>query len=282
MFALVIFIVIVLVIALVIAQFCCLKRVENFDFKVDIQSQIDNKNLWDMALQNIKQPSKPKCQWYVANGTNAKSELDIVIIEPRMHPWLRGCLYNIAHVYGGTGASLHIYCGTQNKSYISDIINGWNGVQLHDMNVKNLTINEYSKMLTSAEFWRAPWLTATHVLIFQTDTLTLNKIQEKHLKYDYIGAPWGDNGEIGNGGYSLRNRRVMEELASTWGPTEEPEDLFFASKLKKWQTPTTQEASEFSVEHIYHPNPCGLHQAWLFHSTERVQGWLSKLHLNTI
>ncbi len=59
----------------------------------------------------------------------------------------------------------------------------------------------------------------THMLIVQHDGYVKNwKAWNKDwLKYDYIGAPWlwyADNMQVGNGGFSLRSKRLME-LCST-------------------------------------------------------------------
>jgi len=53
-----------------------------------------------------------------------------------------------------------------------------------------------------------------HVLIFQNDGFILNpeNWDDEFLNYDYIGAPWPSNQEsrVGNGGFSLRSRRLLE------------------------------------------------------------------------
>ncbi len=59
----------------------------------------------------------------------------------------------------------------------------------------------------------------SHMLIVQHDGYVKNwKAWNKDwLKYDYIGAPWlwyADNMQVGNGGFSLRSKRLME-LCST-------------------------------------------------------------------
>ena len=53
----------------------------------------------------------------------------------------------------------------------------------------------------------------THVLIAQWDGYVLNDEawQNEWLDYDYIGAIWTD-GIVGNGGFSLRSRRLLEAL----------------------------------------------------------------------
>lgn len=56
-----------------------------------------------------------------------------------------------------------------------------------------------------------------YMLLFQTDGFILNPFawKDEFLDYDYIGAPWWyqDANNVGNGGFSLRTRRLMEAVA---------------------------------------------------------------------
>ncbi|HET6254601.1 MAG TPA: DUF5672 family protein [Puia sp.] len=61
------------------------------------------------------------------------------------------------------------------------------------------------------------YIDTEYLLIFQTDGFILNPFawSDEFLQYDYIGAPWwyGDDCNVGNGGFSLRTRRIMEAIA---------------------------------------------------------------------
>jgi hypothetical protein len=47
----------------------------------------------------------------------------------------------------------------------------------------------------------------------------------RFLEYDYIGAPWPDQDPaVGNGGFSLRSRRLVDALAAMDTPEVHPED----------------------------------------------------------
>ncbi len=70
----------------------------------------------------------------------------------------------------------------------------------------------------------------SHVLIFQYDGFILNPTawSDSFLKYDYIGAPWwyDDYQNVGNGGFSLRSKRLCEILANDERVNKfHPEDL---------------------------------------------------------
>jgi hypothetical protein len=118
-----------------------------------------------------------------------------------------------------------------------------------------------------------------HVLIVQADGFVLNprRWRPDWLSYDYIGAPWppmrpkGDGlvprcNRVGNGGFSLRSRRLMQLVAEHPGSHEHvwPEDVFICLELFGWLSqqgirfPTPEEAARFSVEqpeHVFGQSP---------------------------
>jgi hypothetical protein len=70
----------------------------------------------------------------------------------------------------------------------------------------------------------------SHVLLFQADGYVKNwqAWTDDWLGYDYIGAPWWhtDGMNVGNGGFSLRSRRLMEIVATDPAiATYHPEDV---------------------------------------------------------
>lgn len=81
-------------------------------------------------------------------------------------------------------------------------------------------------------WYRLPlYIKTSHALIVQWDSGIVCPAQwnKEFLKYDYIGAPWGWHGdahEVGNGGFSLRSRRLMRYLAKHPQnlPLKHPED----------------------------------------------------------
>jgi hypothetical protein len=84
-----------------------------------------------------------------------------------------------------------------------------------------------------AHLWYdAPALVETsHALIAQWDAGIVDAAlwSDEFLDYDYVGAPWGWHGdahEVGNGGFSLRSRRLMQYVAEHRDefPLGHPED----------------------------------------------------------
>ena len=71
-----------------------------------------------------------------------------------------------------------------------------------------------------------PWVSGSHVLVVQWDGFVADpaRWEPAFLDVDYLGAPWGkapDGHFVGNGGFSLRSRRLLQAL----------QDPAFASRL---------------------------------------------------
>jgi hypothetical protein len=69
-----------------------------------------------------------------------------------------------------------------------------------------------------------------HVLVVQWDGFILfpGAWQERFLDFDYVGAVWpqfSDGANIGNGGFSLRSRRLLEACLDTEFVVDHPEDV---------------------------------------------------------
>ncbi|HEX6827260.1 MAG TPA: DUF5672 family protein [Nitrospiraceae bacterium] len=73
----------------------------------------------------------------------------------------------------------------------------------------------------------------SHVLVIQADGYALNggAWTDEFLKYDYIGAPWQQWALVGNGGFSLRSKKLCELLAShPFGDQPHPEDNYICHR----------------------------------------------------
>jgi len=70
------------------------------------------------------------------------------------------------------------------------------------------------------------YVDTTHALVVQYDGFVLNgqAWMDEFLKWDYIGAPFQPTGIIGNGGFSLRSKRLMEWMAKQGWEDFHPED----------------------------------------------------------
>lgn len=76
----------------------------------------------------------------------------------------------------------------------------------------------------------ADYISTDHCLIAQWDGHVIDPTfwRSEFLCYDYIGASWpqfGDGRDVGNGGFSLRSKRLMEACRESDFEMHHPEDL---------------------------------------------------------
>lgn len=95
---------------------------------------------------------------------------------------------------------------------------------------------EYSAFIIAEAY---KYIETSHVLIFQHDGFVNNwKVWDNDwLQYDYIGAPWWytDGMDVGNGGFSLRSKRLMEIVATDTGIiSKHPEDHVICRVYRKY------------------------------------------------
>lgn len=82
------------------------------------------------------------------------------------------------------------------------------------------------------------YINTNFAMIVQWDGFPVNveKWSDEFLEYDYIGAPWPWNGGVGNGGFSLRSKKLLtacEEMFKDY-PEEitEPEDHLICNTFR--------------------------------------------------
>ncbi len=73
-------------------------------------------------------------------------------------------------------------------------------------------------------------IATSHCLIVQWDghVLSAERWRPQFLEFDYIGATWpqfDDGANVGNGGFSLRSRRLLKVCAASAFPDAHPEDV---------------------------------------------------------
>lgn len=206
--------------------------------------------------------------FYFVNKKN-QQKLDVaVIVEPRKDPTLIKVLHNFIELLP-KNTKIHIFHGTQNEKYIlehfnNEIING--KIILTNLNVKNLTINDYNLLLTSKHFYNN--INGENILIFQMDTCLCSNSKykiEDFLMYDYVGAPWIDKrfvNKVGNGGLSLRKKsKILRHIEKYPYDPKEPEDKYF-SNSNILIFPSVEKASYFATEHLFNPYSIGLHKPY--------------------
>lgn len=89
-------------------------------------------------------------------------------------------------------------------------------------------IEDYNRIMLQGLL---PHVHTSHLLIVQWDGFIANPAawRPEFLDWDYVGAPWyhaGHPGMVGNGGFSLRSRRLLEALTQMPLDTQTPEDMW--------------------------------------------------------
>ena len=192
-----------------------------------------------------------------------------IIIEPRKHKALSFVLKNFFENLSEEW-SFVIFHGNQNKEYIMDIMENelfqykHRVIEYKNLNKDNLTPIEYSILIADKEFYHN--IPSDVFLIFQTDSMIFKEnknLINEYLKYDYVGAPWKSDNNIGNGGLSLRRKSKMLEIIENVNYEFNYEDIYFCLQNKVYvNKPTLEEAKKFSIETIFNETSFGVHNCW--------------------
>lgn len=114
----------------------------------------------------------------------------------------------------------------------------------------------------------------SHCLVVQWDghVIDARRWQPAFLDYDYIGASWpqfADGHDVGNGGFSLRSRRLMELCRLPGFHASHPEDVAVARVNRVWlegqgmRFAPRAVADSFSAERAGSPQDSfGYHGVW--------------------
>ena len=166
--------------------------------------------------------------------------------------------------------------------------------------IESLSYQDYSDFCLKR---MVDYFDTSHVLIFQADGFILDvKLwKDEFLEYDYIGAPWPywrddpypitPKTNIGNGGFSLRSKKMLEVLRDMCDVYEDHrpiEDVLISRKYRpalermgfKW--PSLELAAKFSVEYPmaenkYNNQNPGFINTFGFHAPAKNSGYLTLL-----
>ena len=223
--------------------------------------------------------------WHADFGAHppaSDAEVEMVLVEPRAHPLLVPVLRNVSHMF--PNLALTVVHSAANAGVLRDLLTP--NVCLLPLLPPDLTVDQYSRLLTSPFFWHA--LTAPRILIFQTDAGVFRNTILDFLEYDYVGAPWrvswcprasGEPCYVGNGGLSLRSRVAMLEASVRGDAASFPfaEDVFFARTVPAARVAPPEVATQFSAEMVLSYRPMGFHKVWdVGHSPQQVATFFAR------
>lgn len=220
--------------------------------------------------------------------TDIQISYTAMIIEPRCHKALNLVLKNFNKNLNFEWQFI-IFHGNNNIQFIDEIICQDVFKNRHiikvNLNVDNLQINDYNLLMYNENIYNH--INTEMFLVFQTDTL-LSDIYASdiytYMNYDYVGAPWIFNRQIGNGGLSLRRKSKMiallrsnEFLLNAVAFQQVNEDVFFSGLYCEClrmniiiNKPTYENAMHFSVETVFCDKSVGIHKAWGYNSSEQL------------
>lgn len=195
-----------------------------------------------------------------------------IIVEPRKHRALGFVVKNALENLPANW-NIRIYHGTKNRDFVeklleTELCSSDSRITLQDLGVDNLNSAAYQKLLTNRKFTEE--IPTETFIVFQTDSM-INPLQRnllgQFLEYDYVGAPWM-NGQVGNGGFSLRKRSKMLEVITASPPLETGhEDVFLSMSPKvRLHKPDFVKATQFSIETVPSPIFFGVHRVWGYNS----------------
>lgn len=244
---------------------------------------------YDYVLRNID-----KCLLNNVNNNYKNDNENIVFLIDNRENYMSilsfiTTLRNLDETWTGTLYTNEKSYDFYNK-YLGNIIN----IKCIEKLNKKFNIENYNSILLDINFWKM-LETYNRCLIIQDDGMLIKKGIKDYLKYDYIGAPWADVDEnselkeynqnlIGNGGFSLRNPKIMIEILEKF-PKEKnelyfynlikiPEDVYFCKYIQKINNivlPTKDIASNFSSEQILNCNSIGFHKIWPYHELNQLK-----------
>ena len=212
---------------------------------------------------------------------------EAVFIEFREFPHMEFLIRNAIFKLGNRWCHT-IVCGNLNYELIVNVCKTISSkINIIKIHVDNMTQSEYSKFLTTMEFWNL--LKGEKVLIYQEDSIIFKNNIQEFIEYDFVGAPFLKSNNdtpncVGNGGLSLRTRSKMIEVISKFSAKEykyntstleymnyvnldfPPEDVYFSKCMQEqfigivanWDV-----ANNFSSEIVFNKNSFGGHKFWI-------------------
>lgn len=214
-------------------------------------------------------------------------DYEAVLIEYRKFPHVEFLIRNTI-IKLGSNWSYTVVCGTKNYEYMLETCNKISkDIKVINTNYDNLNQSEYSRFLSSIEFWNL--IVGKKTLIYQEDSIIFKNNVSKFLDFDFIGAPFPKKqndtpNNVGNGGFSIRTTSVMIKVIQTQsiketqfnsstleymknvGLTFPPEDVYFSKVMQECgigRVANWNIAHEFSTESVSNMESFGGHKFWI-------------------
>lgn len=175
-------------------------------------------------IKHIELPKVPK-----------KSNFETVLIEFHNFPHLEFLIRNSIIKLGKKWAHT-VICGNKNYQFILNLCKSISiNINIIRLNVDDMPPSQYNAFLMSHNFWNM--ISGGKILIYNENTIILNKNIDNFIEYDYIGAPFAKSQNdtpnlVGYGDFSLRTPSVMVKILKTVSPSE---TIFNSSTIEYMQ-----------------------------------------------
>ena len=128
------------------------------------------------------------------------------------------------------------------------------------------TTKDYSELLLTGI---GQYIDTSHVLVIQWDSFVVHPQlwNDEFLRYDYIGPVWPHHPEtpVGNGGFSLRSKKLLDTILKTGFIKKHPEDYCICADNKEFlgqhgvSIAPVDVAEQFAVERSLWHDAFGFH-----------------------
>lgn len=236
---------------------------------------------------------------------NKNSDKKSILVETRNLPHNEFVIKNTIQKLGDGWGHI-IFCHERNYEQIKTICCDISDLIEINLLENELDRNDYNNLFLDFNFWKK--INCKKILIYQTDTFIVKKIDDCFLDYDYVAGLWPKSHtnflkennvdiEIGNGGLCIRDvDMVKEALLSDLNDavknnnfvdktlSKMTEDTFYSFFFKNKKIPPTSKCLDFSCEcsiNHFNENSFGYHKPWnSFITSEELNKKLKKLFFN--
>jgi hypothetical protein len=128
------------------------------------------------------------------------------------------------------------------------------------------TTKDYSELLLTGI---SQYVNGTHVLVIQWDSFIVHPHlwSDDFLRYDYIGPVWPHHPEspVGNGGFSLRSKKLLNAIQQPGFVKKHPEDYCICADNKAFLEQYDVHIAPVSIAEQFAVERTSWHQAFGFH-----------------
>ena len=258
---------------------------------------IDARNLYDRVFNTA------------ADGVGKTGE--VVLVDNRVNVWsITSILITLDNLRVDVWA-VSVFCSSANheffKAHLLPRVPHARIEVLESLNKTPFDIETYNGILKSPAFWSK--IRSPRALVIQDDGILIRPgldDDREILSQDFVGAPWIDvpdnrkmletagvgSGLIGNGGFSLRNTRVMQEVSAEDGDSRYgratfcmnvqpvPEDVFYSAAMNRRGRSCAREIAErfaFEEKISQTHTPFGFHKPWPYNNPIELSKFFDRI-----